>query len=462
MPRFRPNEDSGEDGRRAQRQRLEEAPRESSAGAAAKLFRECSAETINATIGSLRDAQRQISGDSDRGVFASSCFAVIRNVDGSWFIGSNAQGGQDLYMFTGICVLLAALSQRPGVDRNGHLSTTASKLLRYVAPLVAAFAPRNARVGIIVVNAIPGEYHDADNHLDYDPENLHGPGIPRGRTCVETNALIRNSVQLVLSIVNPHGLFVDVHSGKVARALGVEIGRACRWRGVHPCALDGSHSAYVRAVLRAVGVEPNIRTVYTALTRNLRSQENARDDLAIDQLMASLDTQDARPRAREDQRKMVREVVQRYARGDSGAVVWAPTGFGKTVILRDLVRLLGGSFARTIVLTTVQLVEQTKTAVGRTAENVHFLTYSKKPGEQLEDAEDFEGTTLVLADECSRVPSFWKEWIKRPRTFRLMFTATPIRSYLEDLIDLAELVMDFPEDVSTVGAARATAAASTP
>ena len=38
MPRFRPNEDSGEDGRRALRQRLEEAPRESSAGAAAKLF----------------------------------------------------------------------------------------------------------------------------------------------------------------------------------------------------------------------------------------------------------------------------------------------------------------------------------------------------------------------------------------------------------------------------------------
>ena len=121
---------------------------------------------------------RELSGDSDRGVFASSCFAVIRNVDGSWFIGSNAQGGHDLYMFTGICVLLAALSQRPGVDRNGHLSTTASKLLRYVAPLVAAFAPRNARVGIIVVNAIPGEYHDAAVHLDYDPENLHGPVSP--------------------------------------------------------------------------------------------------------------------------------------------------------------------------------------------------------------------------------------------------------------------------------------------
>ena len=222
---------------------------------------------------------------------------------------------------------------------------------------------------------------------------------------------------------------------------------------VHPCALDGSHSAYVRAVLRAVGVEPNIRTVYTALTRNLRSQENARGDLAIDQLMASLDTQDARPRARGDQRKMVREVVQRYARGDSGAVVWAPTGFGKTVILRDLVRLLGGSFARTIVLTTVQLVEQTKTAVGRTAENVHILTYSKKPGEQLEDAEHFDGTTLVLADECSRLPSTWKDWIKRRGAFRLLFTATPIRSYLEDMIDLAELVMEFPDDGDTKGAA---------
>jgi hypothetical protein len=465
---------------------------ESTAGAAANLFHQCTVAELNATIGIIRQAQMHICPRSDVTAFTSSCFALVRGVDGNWIVESNPQGGQDLYMFTGICVLLAALNASPGLDGNGALSMTASKLQWYVAEAVAEFVPRDARVGVIVVNAIPGEYHDLDDHLDFHPLNPESPGIgnrgvdgngiTQARTLEETITVIKNTVQLVLSVVNrnvvpsetlhvppetlatwrdglpPRQLFVDVHSGKVVKALDEEIGQACRWRGKHPCALNASHSVYVRAVLRAVGVELNIRTVFTALTQRLRSEENARRDLAsdldIDQLMASLDTQDVDPGAREDQRKMVREVVTRYARGDSGAVVWAPTGFGKTVIIRDLVRLLGGSFARTIVLTTVQLVEQTENAVGRTSENVHFLTYSKKPGEQMQDAEDFEGTTLVLADECSRVPSFWKEWIKRPSAFRLMFTATPIRSYLEDLIDLAELVMEFPEDVSTVGAAR--------
>ena len=58
----------------------------------------------------------------------------------------------------------------------------------------------------------------------------------------------------------------------------------------------------------------------------------------------------------------------------------------------------------------------------------------------------------MLADECSRLPSTGKIGSRAPR-FRLLFTATPIRSYLEDLIDLAELVMEFPDDGDTKGAA---------
>ena len=77
-------------------------------------------------------------------------------------------------------------------------------------------------------------------------------------------------------------------------------------------------SAYVRAVLRR-RVEPNIRTVYTADAEPQKPRER-RGGLAIDQLMASLDTQDARPRARGDREDGSRS-VQRYARGDSGLCV---------------------------------------------------------------------------------------------------------------------------------------------
>ena len=61
-------------------------------------------------------------------------------------------------------------------------------------------------------------------------------------------------------------------------------------------------------------------------------------------------------KARPDQTNIVRQLLNRFTDGDSGAIVWAPTGFGKTVIMRDLVRLLRGKFDKIIVLTTVNLV----------------------------------------------------------------------------------------------------------
>ena len=238
----------------------------------------------------------------------------------------------------------------------------------------------------IVMNAIPGGIMTPLFTSTTIP-NLHGPGIPRSRTCVETNAVIQEfPVQLVLSIVEPQRPIRR-------RALG-EGGKSSRRRdrtglvsgaGEPPCALDGS-ALSVRSGGRPSGCRRGAEhpCLLLTLTRNLRSQERGtrRPHRPIDGRFGHARRSTARSRR---SAKMFAKWFNATLGGDSGAVVWAPTGFREDGHPSGPRSPSGaGSFARTIVLTTVQLVEQTKTAVGRTAENVHPDVLEEARLEQLE------------------------------------------------------------------------------
>ena len=430
----------------------------STGGAVEKLFRRITVGTLRNTVKILRDGQKELMGLDTNTVTTAvecSCFALVRTPpEGNWeIVGEHIppEDGQLLYLFDGICVLHAALNTRPGLDGDGKVAATMIKFSNYVATPLAEFAPKDQLVGVIIVNAIPGEAHPVAEHLAFNPRDADATatGIG-GRTHEETIEVINGTVERALNDVSERlahldldlsDMSVDVHSGKVASALREDARNACRWCGDHPSELQALHAEYMRTLFIFVGLECN--HVFTPLTANLGRHGhrglNTSEMIEMDEGPIAKNM-----KARPDQTNIVTQLLNRFTDGDSGAIVWAPTGYGKTVIMRDLVRLLRGKIDKIIVLTTVNLVGQTQTAVELT-ENAdeRVLSYSKPPEEApLENAANERTSVLVLCDESTKITKLWKEWVRENGTFTILFTATPYRCYLEDLVDISSLIMD--------------------
>ena len=399
------------------------------------------------TVDGLRQGQAEVLGETVD--LTSSCFAMILDPDGSWKIddGESLEDGQ-LCMYKRIGVLLAACNKKPGADDDGEPSTTVKNLERYITAPLAKFAPEELRVGFIFMNAIPGVYAVRE-HLRFRPDRgVVGIG---GRSVEQTRRLADAVVKKALD--NNSGLSVDVHSGKVDKSLDDQTRTSCRWTGKHPCTLTGPHVNYIQQVFTDVGLTCFDGDVFDPLCAQLYDvSRQATTDFRVDECMATIWNAVERTPLREGQRVILRDILDRYKRGASGVVVWAPAGFGKTPIARDVCRALCERFDRIIVLTTNNLRDQTESVV-KTAfvdGKMQVLAYTT-PKEKLPPPSKTL-KTLVVADECTKSFETWRNWIAEnaETTFRVCLTATPLGSSLENLLDLASLVMEIPETAKAI------------
>ena len=120
------------------------------------------------------------------GPSARASHSCARHRRGNWeIVGEHIppEDGQLLCLFDGICVLHAALNTRPGLDGDGKVAATMIKFSNYVATPLAEFAPKDQLVGVIIVNAIPGEAHPVAEHSSaFNPRDAdaHATGYPGG------------------------------------------------------------------------------------------------------------------------------------------------------------------------------------------------------------------------------------------------------------------------------------------